>query len=143
METGPNEAVATLPALSVQLPLTDCPTPSCESVTGAENDATPASASVHANVAVTGCVASAPGTYGEPSALANVAVSTGAVRSTSIEPTLSVVELPAKSMQKPLAVWSRPSVGTITGELNEATSDPASRQSKVTVTAWFVQLPRK
>ncbi len=66
-------------------------------------------------------------------------VTTGAVRSTLIEPTVAIAEFPALSVQLPVTDWSGPSVRRSTGLETVPTPERASVQLKLTVTGTLFQ----
>jgi hypothetical protein len=90
--------LATLPALSVQLPVAACPSPSFERVVGGDSDAEPESMSEHVKLTVTGELFQPAGFAGG----VLVAEIKGAVLSTLTGPKLRVETLPAVSMQVPV-----------------------------------------
>ena len=95
----PAVAEEVLPALSVQVPETDCPAPSALSVTGVVHESIPDKLSVALAVTDT-LVLFHPLAFGPGDA---TAVVTGGVLSMPIPVTVAVAELPARSVQDPLA----------------------------------------
>lgn len=93
-------AEALLPALSVQVPVMDCPAPSVLSVVELGEELTPESASVHVKLTVTGPLfqpkAFGPG-LAEP-------VMTGGVLSILTPLTVKDAEFPARSVAAPVTV---------------------------------------
>src|SRR5680860_951318 len=140
MSMSVTTASAALPARSVQVPPADWSAPSDEIVIGSVTDATPDSASSHANATRTFCPDHVPGSYGSPPAVA-VADRLGAVLSTSMSSKVLFVDRPALSVHEPVTDWFEPSVVTVTGGVTDATPEPASVHVKVTSTSPFAHVP--
>ncbi len=125
----PTVAEAVFPAMSVQVPITDCPAPSADTVEELEYDATPDRPSVHAKLTVTA-------TLFQPLAFAEgdlEPVMVGSVLSMLILETVAEALFPARSVTNPVTDCPKPSLDGLVGGLQKATPERESKQVKLTV----------
>ena len=128
MSNGSLVTDATLPALSVTVPVTVWLAPSDATVLSGGHVSTPDPASLHVKCAVTGVFSHPPG------AGVNATVIAGSVRSMLNAALVTDAELPALSVAVSLTVWPAPSFVTVLSAGQAGTPDPPSAQSKWTTT---------